>query len=179
MMRTNTDSVESGNRHVVILPTAMALVWARTSLLREFWDVVQAVGSWSGAMIIQDRKGLRLTLNQVELGRLNWGGQLIIGFGPESRNAIVAEGMARVDPDQPNAHRVLINIRNASDVNRALTLLRLAYLTLDSDPSELHGRRDFLRPRNESSLPLPSAPVSAASVWGDALDPIESVMAGG
>jgi hypothetical protein len=115
----------------------MALIWARTSLIRDFWDVVQAVGSWSGAKIIQDRKGLRLTLNHEELGQLNWGGQLIMGFAPIARNAIVAEKMARVDPDQPDAHRVLIDIRNASDVNRALTLLRLAYLTLDSAPNEL------------------------------------------
>src|SRR5476651_967837 len=177
MMRSNIDSVVSSNRQVIILPTAMALVWARTSLIREFWDVVQAVGSWSGAMIIQDRKGLRFTLNHVELGELNWGGQLIIGFGPKARNAIVAEKMARVDPDQPDAHRVLIDIRNASDVNRALTLLRLAYLTLDSDPNELHGRRDFLHPRNACWLPIVlNAGELRPSFSGCVFQPIESEM---
>src|SRR5580698_8901961 len=90
MMNSQTSSVVSGRRQIVLLPTEAALLWSRTSLLREFWDIVQTVGAWPGAAITEDRGGLRLAVNGVELGRLNWAGQLVVAVGAEARRVIVA-----------------------------------------------------------------------------------------
>jgi hypothetical protein len=149
MIRTCIDSVVSRDRRLVILPTAMARLWSHTSWLSEFWDVVQVFGAWSGAAIIEDRHGLRLTLSGVDLGHLRWGGRLVLPFGPNVRNALVAEKMARIEPERPNANKVVLDIRNATDVNRALSLLRLAYLISDSDRNDRrssHAQHTLLSP---------------------------------
>jgi hypothetical protein len=128
MTHTITRSVASGDHHVDILPNAMALLWSRTSLVKEFWDVVQAVGTWPGAAITRDRRGLCLRLDGVKIGHLDWGGRLILPFRPEMRNQLVAEKMASRDPLQAETDYAIVDIRTADDVNRALWLLRFAYL---------------------------------------------------
>jgi len=110
----------------------MASLWSRSSLMKEFWDVVQAVGTWPGAAITRDRNGLCLTLNDVKLGHLDWGGRLVLSFGPEMRDKLLAEKMANRDRNQPDTGRAIVDIRTADDVDRALWLLRFAYLIEDA-----------------------------------------------
>jgi hypothetical protein len=129
MTHIMTRSAVSRDRRVDILPNAMASLWSRTSMLKEFWDVVQAVGTWPGAVITRDRRGLCLTLNGVNLGHLDWDGRLVLPFGPEMRNELVAEKMATPDPDQAEMEYATLDIRTADDVHRALWLLRFAYLS--------------------------------------------------
>ena len=133
MMQTIPRSVVSRDHHVDILPNAMAVLWSRTSMVKEFWDVVQAVGNWPGAAITRDRRGFCLTLHGVKLGHLDWDGRLVLPFGPEMRNELVAEKMAYRDPDQADTGPAILDVRTPGDVHRALWLLRFAYLVADSN----------------------------------------------
>ena len=132
MTQTITRSVVSRDHRVHILPDAMAVLWSRTSMLKEFWDIVQAVGTWSGAVITRDRRGLCLTVSGVKLGHLDWDGGLVLPFGPEMRDELVAPTTANLDPDPADTSRSIFDVRTAADVNRALWLLRFAYLIADS-----------------------------------------------
>ena len=132
MTHTTTRSGFSRDRRVQILPNAMAALWSRTSMLKEFWDIVQAVGTWPGAVITRDRRGLCLTLNGVQLGHLDWDGRLVFPFAPEMRNELVAEKMAHRYPNQADMECAVLDVRTADDVDRALWLLRFAYLIADS-----------------------------------------------
>ncbi len=101
-------------------------------MLKEFWDVVQAVGIWPGAAATRDRRGLCLTLNGVKLGHLDWGGRLVLPFGPEMRDELPVRRMADLCHDPADAGRSIFDVRTAADVSRALWLLRFAYLIADS-----------------------------------------------
>ena len=101
-------------------------------MLKEFWDVVQAVGTWPGAAITRDRRGLCLRLNTVTLGHLDWDGRLVLPFAPLMRDEIVAGRMATRDPEQADTGYATFEVRTAKDVDRALSLLRFAYLTADA-----------------------------------------------
>jgi hypothetical protein len=101
-------------------------------MLKEFWDVVQTVGTWSDTAITRDRRGLCLMLNDVKIGHLEWDGRLVLPFGPEMRDELAIPGTGDLDPDPTDASRSIFNIRTAADVNRALWLLRSAYLIADS-----------------------------------------------
>jgi len=131
-MHTITRSVVPRDHRVDILPNAMAALWGRTSLSKEFWDLVQAVGTWPGAAITRDRRGLCLTLDGVKLGHLDWDGRLVLPFGPETQNQLVAEKMADRDPGQADKKYAILDVRTADDVHRALWLLRFAYLVEDA-----------------------------------------------
>ena len=100
-------------------------------MLKEFWDVVQTVGTWSGTAITRDRRGLCLMLNGMTLGHLDWDGRLVLPFGSEMRDELAAPETAKLDPDPADASRSIFSIRTAADVNRALWLLRSAYLIAD------------------------------------------------
>jgi len=97
-------------------------------MLKEFWDVVQTVGMWSGTAIMRDRRGLCLMLNDMKLGHLDWDGRLVLPFGPEMRDELAAPETVKLDPDPADPSRSIFNIRTAGDINRALWLLRSAYL---------------------------------------------------
>jgi Family of unknown function (DUF5519) len=113
-------------------PLAMALPLSRTSTLKEVWDVVKTVEAWPGVTIAPDGSGLCLTLGGVTLGHLRWNGRIDLPFAPEAGNRLIAEGMASRDPDRPGTNRVVFDVRTAADVDRAVWLLRLAYLSMDS-----------------------------------------------
>jgi hypothetical protein len=132
MVQTITRSVASREHRVDILPNAMAALWSRTSMLKEFWNLVQAVGTWPGAAITRDRRGLCLTLNGVTLGHLNWDGRLVLPFGPEMRNQLVIEKMANRDRGPADMEYAILDVRTADDVHRVLWLLRFAYLAEDA-----------------------------------------------
>src|SRR5207248_1181073 len=110
----------------------MASLWSRTSMLQEVWDVVQAARTWPGVAIKPDRGGLCLSIGGVALGHLRWNGRIDLPFGPELGDRLVAEGMATRDFNRPDQGRVVFDVRGGADVDRAIWLLRLAYLSLDS-----------------------------------------------
>jgi hypothetical protein len=125
----------------------MAFLSSRTSMLKEAWELVQAVSEWPGLSIAPDPGGLGLALHDVSLGYLRWDGRLDLPFRSEVRDRLVAEEMARPgpdpDPDHTNSDRLVFDVRTLGDVDRAVWLLRLAYLSLDSKSRirEANGRR--------------------------------------
>jgi len=111
--------------------SAIAFLWSRTDLIAEIWQVVQTVGGWRGAEIRPDSSGLCLMLRGVGIGHLGWQGRIDLPFGPRVRDQVRAEGMASLDTHQHGTDRLVFDIRTPADVDRALWLLRLAYLVED------------------------------------------------
>lgn len=109
-----------------------AWLWARSSMLKPVWGLVQAISDWPGIVIAPDRKGMCLKLRGVVLGELRWNGRIDLPFGQAMRDRLVAEGMAARDPDQIDTERVVFDVRTLADVDHAVWLLRLAYLSVDS-----------------------------------------------
>lgn len=128
MTRADSTSAVLVNRSIARLPSAMGSLWSRTSFVGELWHIVQCVGVWPGVRIIENRSGFALAVNGVTLGHLKWCGQMTIAFGPEARCAIADEKMGGDEPGWPDGDVMVLNIRSATDVDRALCLLRFAYL---------------------------------------------------
>jgi hypothetical protein len=106
----------------------MAYLWTRTALLKEVCEVLAAVTAWPGVVIETDRNGICLTLGGVALGHLSWAGRVDLPFGPEVGERLVAEEMVN---RHPIAERFIFDVRTEEDVDRAVWLLRLAYLSTD------------------------------------------------
>lgn len=143
----NQADVSRGPQHdVLAAPGApIAYLWSRTSTLKEVWAVVQAVEAWPGVQIAPDRSGLCLMLSGVTLGHLRWGGRIDLPFGPEAQDRLLAEELARRDPEQPETDGVVFDVRTMADVDRAVWLLRLAYLSVDSKV-DVCARPDVAQP---------------------------------
>jgi hypothetical protein len=112
-------------------PAVMAQLWSRTGMLNEVWRVIQQVSAWPGIVISPDGNGLCLTLFGVMLGHLDWSGRLDLPFEAEVSDELLEEKMVQRDPDHPESTRVIFDIRNLADADRAVWLLRLAYLSVD------------------------------------------------
>jgi hypothetical protein len=50
------------------------------------------------------------------------------------RDRLVSEEMAGRDPDEPGEYGVMFHIRTVADADHAVWLLRLAYLSAESNP---------------------------------------------
>jgi hypothetical protein len=122
-------------------PMAMALLWSRTDM-KEVWHVVQAIRGWRGVAIETDCTGLSFMVGGAALGHLRWNGRLDLPFVAEIEDRLVAEEMVSRDPDQPGTGGVVFDVRTLTDVDRAVWLLRLAYLTVESGyaPAQLTSR---------------------------------------
>jgi len=119
----------ASQQEIVHVPAnAMAFLWTRTDMLKEVWYVLQTVGSWCGAAIRPDSEGLCLTLRGVPLGHLGWHGRIDLPFGPQVQDQVLMEGMVSLDTHHPDTDQLVFDIRTAADVDRAIWLLRLAYL---------------------------------------------------
>lgn len=125
---------------------ALALIWSRSSKLKELWVVVQAIEAWPDVAITPDRCGLRLTRRNVTLGRLRWDGRIDLRFAPQVADRLVDERMASRDPSEHGGRtgRVVFDVRTVDDANWAVWLLRLAYLSMNSSLDGL--RRCAIRP---------------------------------
>ncbi len=123
----------SDPRHATLRapPMGMACLWSRMRILREVWHVVKAVGDWRGVTIGTDRTGLSFMVGGATLGHLRWNGRLVLQLGTEVGDRLVAEAMASRDPDQPDKSHVVFDVRSVADVDRAVWLLRIAYLSMD------------------------------------------------
>jgi hypothetical protein len=108
--------------------TAMGRLWSRTRLLKEVSGLLQIVGNWAGMQIAPNHKGICLSLGGVILGQVRWNGRIDLPFEPEVGKRLVAEDLACRDPD---SHHVVFIVRTEADVERAVWLLRLAYLSVD------------------------------------------------
>ena len=134
-------------------------------MLKEISEIVHAVAAWPEVRITPSRTGLCLTLGNVTLGRLRWNGRIDLPFGPNVLRPLMAEWMVDRDPDQPDSERAVFDVRGMADVDRAVWLLRFAYLIGDSNVDvcradtlggavqahdehpELASDRDFIRTR--------------------------------
>ena len=126
-------------------------------MLKEIWDVVQTVGAWPDARIAADDGGLCLSVRGVSLGHLGWSGRLDLPFNQEVGERLVAEEMAALDPDRFDAGRVVFEVQTTDDVDRAVWLLRLAYLSVGSKvdvcatpgshPTDAHASKPLLGKR--------------------------------
>lgn len=152
MRQANTQSPVSRDSPQEVLPAPSAAMaaylWSRTGRLKEILDVVRAARAWPGVAIRVDRAGLCLTLDGVKLAHLQWNGRIDVPFGPQMRDRLVAEGMASRDFTRPEAQQVVFVLGTKADVDRALWLLRLAYLSVEpsadarmANPAQLHGIR--------------------------------------
>jgi hypothetical protein len=100
-------------------------------MLKEVRHLLETIGAWPDVAIAPGRNGLCLTLRGVPLGHLRWNGRIVLPFGPEMGDRLVAEKMATRDPDRPDTRRAVFDVRTVADVDRAIWLLRLAYLSGD------------------------------------------------
>jgi hypothetical protein len=132
MKHSITQSDAARDPHHTVPPAALALLWSRTSKLKELGCVVQAIEAWPGVAIVPDRHGLSFTRRAVTLGYLRWNGRIDLPFAPEVADRLVAERMAGRGPSRNGIGRVVFDVRTIADANHALWLLRLAYLSVDS-----------------------------------------------
>lgn len=98
-------------------------------MLIQVWEFLQTVSEWPELTISTDPSGLCIALHDVTLAHLRWNGRLELPFGPEARDRLIAEEMAAPDPDRPDSGRLVFDVRTLGDVDRAVWLLRLAYLS--------------------------------------------------
>lgn len=137
----NSSPAVSVENRLLVLPNAVAALWSRTSLVKEFWQIVQSVGAWPGARLLETPAGLTLAVHQVTLGHLEWGGQLVLTCGPEARIPIADEGMGRDQTEERDERVIVFNVCGPHGVDRALCLLRLAYLVSDLQPNDCRASR--------------------------------------
>jgi hypothetical protein len=129
---TQTDVSRDSRKDLLLPPAAMAFVWSRTKMLKEVWNVLQEVRRWPDVAISPDPGGLCLALSGETLGHLRWSGRIDLPFNPEVGNQLVAEKLVSRDPDHPTTDKVVFDVHTLADVDRAVWLFRLAYLTADS-----------------------------------------------
>jgi hypothetical protein len=98
-------------------------------------------------VIAPDDGGLCIALDGVTIGYLRWNARIDLLFAPEVGDRVVAEGLARRDPEPPHKGRVVTDVRTAADVDRTVWLLRLAFLTAD-----LKRQVGFTPPRHRPLL---------------------------
>jgi len=109
----------------------MAQFWSRAKMLKQVWSVVEKVSAWPGLVVNRDCNGLCLALGGVAVGYLRWDGRLSLPFAADVSQRLLEEEMVSRDPEQPRSTRVIFDVRNLTDADRAVWLLRLAYLSVD------------------------------------------------
>jgi hypothetical protein len=105
-------------------------LWCRTRLINEISRVLHSVRAWPAVAFRSDRHGLEFAMGDVSFGRLKWSGQLEVSFPRETRDRLIAERMIKCSLDERCADRIDWVVRNLEDVDRAVWLLRLGYLSL-------------------------------------------------
>src|SRR4051812_33532074 len=129
-------------------PAHAAYVWSRTGLLQQIQQLLQAARGWPDVVFQPDYRGLQFLAGDQALGHLRWDGRLAVPFPAELGERLVAEGMAARDPDDRRRDRVLWIVRSRMDLDRAIWLLRLAYLLTNEDrqgqvfPTTFGGERE-------------------------------------
>ena len=124
----------------------MGYLASRTALLKEVSQIVLRITAWQDVAITPDRNGLCLTLRGLKLGYLHWNGRIDVALGSELRDELVAQKMAKSHPEEPDAGVVVFDVRGGASVDRAIWLLRLAYLDLTPTTGACPPRRAAGRP---------------------------------
>ena len=114
-------------------PPHAAYIWSRSNLLQQILQVLRATQGWPGVVIHEDRSGLQFLAGSETLGHLRWDGRLAVPFPAELRERLVDEEMAAHDPSDSRRDRVVWIVRTTADADRAVWLLRLAYLLSTED----------------------------------------------
>jgi hypothetical protein len=114
--------------------------FARSSYLRchtarfsEIARLLHAVEAWRGVVIEPSPSGLRFVADGQTLGHLRWDGRLDVPLPAELARQIANEELATRDPNRLQRSQVVWMVRTHADVDRAVWLLRLAYLLTVED----------------------------------------------
>jgi hypothetical protein len=130
---TKADAFRKPQQELLLAQAASAAaLWSRTGMLKEISEIVHVVAAWPEVRITPSRSGLCLTLGNVTLGRLRWNGRIDLPFTPNVLRPLMAESMVERDLDEPDSERAVFEVRGMADVDRAVWLLRFAYLIGDS-----------------------------------------------
>lgn len=111
--------------------TAGAL-WSSTGIPKEIREILHAVAAWPEVWITPSRNGVCVTLGNMTLGHLNWDGRIDLPFGPDVLRPMMAEWMVQPGRGKLDGGGAVFEVRAMGDVERAVWLLRLAYLIGDS-----------------------------------------------
>jgi hypothetical protein len=117
-------------------PAHAAYIWSRTSLLQQIRQLLHATSDWPGVEIRWNRCGLQFVAGDETLGSLEWDGRLAVPFPTGLSERLIAEAMATRDPDDSGEGGVVWTVRSPADVDRAVWLLRLAFLLSTKDQEE-------------------------------------------
>ena len=104
----------------------MSFLRTRTSKLAEVLEIAPT-GLWPNVAITVNSSGLCFSVTGHSMRHLNWDGRLDLPFAPE-----VADQLAAVESNKPNADRAIFLVEINADVESAIRLLRLSYLIVDS-----------------------------------------------
>jgi hypothetical protein len=77
-----------------------------------------------------NRHGLELAAGDAAFGSFKWSGRLEVSFASDVRDRLIAERVVDCSPDEPCEDRISLVVRHVEDVDRAIWLLRLAYVSL-------------------------------------------------
>jgi len=102
--------------------------WSRTRFLNEFEQLITAVADWPGMMIHSNRDELQFVAGNSTVAQLRWNGRLDVLVPSELTDRLIVEAMAARDPHPSRNDRVVWTVRTHDDVQRAVWLLRLAYI---------------------------------------------------
>lgn len=117
------------SREMQLLPTAKTgYRWSRTRLLNEIEQVLRAVAAWPGLVVHSNRDELQFVAGTSTVGQLRWDGRLDVLVPTELRDRLLVEAMAARDPHPSRSDRVVWIVRTHDDVQRAIWLLRPAYV---------------------------------------------------
>jgi Family of unknown function (DUF5519) len=130
---TNTTVTTGAPQDVLpALPEVMPFLWTRTSKLTEVWAIVRATRFWPDVVISTDSGGLCFAVAGYSMGHLDWDGRLDLPFATDVLDELMA-----VAPAGGNPGWAVFHVQTNADVDRAIAILRLAYLIVDSRKTRL------------------------------------------
>lgn len=91
--------------------------------------IIQTVASWPGISTGEGRFGsTTFDVAEREIGHVHRGGPVDIGYPKPIRDQLIAEGLTGEHHVIPASNATTFRVESASDVERAVTLLRISYL---------------------------------------------------
>src|SRR4051794_27911154 len=105
-------------------------LWCRTRLVNEIGQVLHLIQAWRGVAVHCTCQGVEAAVGGVPFVDMRWDGRLVALFHRELHDHLPAEQLLECRPGEPCSDRIEWVVRKPEDVDRAVWLLRLAYLSL-------------------------------------------------